>query len=318
MSWFRSSHDYRYKDHANFRIGTLGRSNINKRFIRFAIAGLAAGLVAAVSGSAAFTEPPIPDFSGIWGRDSVTFESPKAGLGPVVSLTHTVDALAGDFSNPILQPWAAAVVKRKGDESIGGISFPTPHNQCWPQQPPYIFVELEMQIVQTRDEVLLVYVGDHEVRHVRLNAAHPVHPTPSWHGDSVGHYEGDTLVVDTIGISVTPLSIFDAYGTPYTGQLHLVERYRLIDGQQAKEAAERNERQNSRTHTAIVDRSYTGKGLQMLLTVEDPGTFTGAFSAGVTYRRANGDWPEIACAENPHNYSIGADTKVPVAQHPDF
>jgi hypothetical protein len=112
--------------------------------------------------------------------------------------------------------------------------------------------------------------------------------------------------------------MLDAYGTPYTPALHLIERYRLIDGKAAKATAERNERDNSRTHTAIVDRAYTGKGLQMQLTVEDSGAFTRPFSASVTYRKANGDWPEIVCAENPHNYVMGADTKVPVADKPDF
>jgi hypothetical protein len=281
------------------------------------ITAIAAGAFAVLPLPGA-AEPAMPDLSGVWGRDSVTFESPASGPGPVVSRTHTVDTLAGDYSNPVLQPWTAAEVKRKGDESVSGIAFDTPHNQCWPQPPPYIFVELEMQIVQAPKEVLLMYVGDHEVRHVRLNATHPEHLTPSYHGDSIGHYDGDTLVVDTVGIAVTPLSMLDAYGTPYTPALHLIERYRLVDGKTAKETAERNERENSRTHTAIVDRNYTGKGLQMQLTVEDPGAFTQPFSASVTYRKANGDWPEIVCAENPHNYTVSADTKVPKADKPDF
>src|SRR5206468_706792 len=130
----------------------------------------------------------------------------------------------------------------------------------------------------------MIYRHGNEVRWVRLNEPHPAHLTPSWHGDSVGHYEGDTLVVDTVGVAVTPLSIADAYGTPYTPEIHLVERYRLIDGKAAKEAAEKNERDNSRTHTAIVDRSYPGKGLQMLLTVEDPGALTMPWTGSVTYR----------------------------------
>jgi len=284
---------------------------------RSIITAIAAGAFAVLPLPGA-AEPAIPDLAGVWGRDSVTFESPTSGPGPVVSRTHTVDSLAGDYSNPVLQPWTAAEVKRKGDESVAGIAFDTPHNQCWPQPPPYIFVELEMQIVQAPKQVLLMYVGDHEVRHVRLNATHPENLKPSYHGDSIGHYEGDTLVVDTVGIAVTPLSMLDAYGTPYTPALHLIERYRLIDGKTAKETAERNERENSRTHTAIVDRTYTGKGLQMQLTVEDPGAFTQPFSASVTYRKANGDWPEIVCAENPHNYTVSADTKIPQATTPDF
>ena len=62
-----------------------------------------------------------------------------------------------------------------------------------------------------------------------MNASHPTTPTPSWYGDSVGHFEGDTLVVDTVGFKVGPLSMVDIYGTPHSEALHLVERYRLVD-----------------------------------------------------------------------------------------
>ena len=75
---------------------------------------------------------------------------------------------------------------------------------------------------------------------------------------------------------------------------------------------------NSRTHTAVVNRAYAGSGLQMQLTAEDPGTFTRPFTASVTYRKANGDWPEVVCAENPGNYFAGRNTRVPVAARPDF
>ncbi len=55
----------------------------------------------------AAAQTPIPDFSGVWGRDSVTFESPDKGPGPVVSRTHRVDALAGDYTNPVTYRKAA-------------------------------------------------------------------------------------------------------------------------------------------------------------------------------------------------------------------
>jgi len=49
---------------------------------------------------------------------------------------------------------------------------------------------------------------------VRLNQPHPANVTPSWYGDSVGHYEGDTLVIDTVGIKIGPFSMVDMYGRP--------------------------------------------------------------------------------------------------------
>jgi hypothetical protein len=75
----------------------------------------------------------------------------------------------------------------------------------------------------------------HTVRHVRLNAAHPENLTPSWQGHSVGWYEGDMLVIDTVGIKDAPLSTVDPLGTPHSKALHVVERYRLIDGEAAAE-----------------------------------------------------------------------------------
>ena len=74
-----------------------------------------------------------------------------------------------------------------------------------------------------------LYAENHEVRQVRLNELHPAQLTPSWYGNSVGHYEGDTLVIDTVGIKIGPFAMIDWYGTPYTKFLHVVERYRLID-----------------------------------------------------------------------------------------
>jgi hypothetical protein len=67
---------------------------------------------------------------------------------------------------------------------------------------------------------------------------------PSWYGDSVGHYEGDTLVIDTVGIKIGPFSMVDWYGTPHAEALHVVERYRLLE-QAAKVYWERNAKENS-------------------------------------------------------------------------
>ena len=62
-----------------------------------------------------------------------------------------------------------------------------------------------------------------------MNQSHPAHVTPTWYGDSAGHYEGDTLVIDTEAVRIGPFATVDWYGTPHTEALHVVERYRLID-----------------------------------------------------------------------------------------
>lgn len=176
-----------------------------------------------------------------------------------------------------------------------------------------------VQIVQRKDEITLMYLLYNTVRHVRLNAAHPGNLTPSWSGDSVGHFEGDTLVVDTIGIKVAPYSTVDAFGTPHSEALHVTERYRLIDGRDAAEAQQKN---GARYRAAppygrgTIDQDPNKKGLQVSFTVEDEGVFTTPWSAKVTYRPLFGDWPEAVCAENPQ--FEGTHTIVPTAEKPDF
>jgi hypothetical protein len=104
------------------------------------------------------------------------------------------------------------------------------------------FLEYWNETLQQPHQITILYTTDHEVRHVRLNEAHPTQIKPSWYGDSVGHYEGDTLVIDTVGFKLGPFAMVDIYGTPYTEALHVVERYRLIDYEAAKAAEERGHR----------------------------------------------------------------------------
>jgi len=115
-----------------------------------------------------------------------------------------------------------------------------------PDAPPYIFNGVAMQMLQLLDKIIFLYPNDHQVRYVRMNAPHPVPVTPSWYGDSVGHYEGDTLVIDTVGVKIGPFAMVDFYGTPYTQALHVIERYRLLDYEAAKEGLERDARENLR------------------------------------------------------------------------
>jgi len=229
--------------------------------------------------------------------------------------------LVGDYTNPMLQPWAAEVVKKFGEISLAGKGYPTPRNQCWPEQVPFVFANYGMQVLQRPEKVTILYPFDHQFRQVRLNQTHPVHVTPSWYGDSVGHYEGDTLVVDTVGIKIGPFSMIDWYGTPYTNALRVVERYRLLNYEATKEAIERDAKENFQfpnpDNGPVVDPNYKGKGLQIQVTVEDEGAFTMAWAATVTLRRALDERLELVCAENrqwhPRTYSA-----VPMAEKPDF
>src|ERR1700730_1464952 len=178
----------------------------------------------------------IPDFSGIWAHLTwPDVEPPPAGPGPVRNMSHrngvsNIYQLVGDYTNPILKPEAAQVVKRAGEVALGGVTYPTPSNQCWPGGVPFIFWNIGVQMLQQPDKITILYSNDNEFRHVPMNQAHPARVTPSCHGDSVGHYEGDTLVIDTVGIKTDrPFAMVDMYGTPHSKALHVVERYRLLD-----------------------------------------------------------------------------------------
>src|SRR5271168_4983648 len=117
--------------------------------------------------------------------------APAAGPGPVTNKSRRRDngvsdygMLVGDYTNPILQPWAADVVKKKGELSLAGVTFPSPANQCWPEPVPFIFKHMAMEMLQQPDQIVMLFSEDHEVRRVRLNASHPAHVTPSWYGDA--------------------------------------------------------------------------------------------------------------------------------------
>jgi hypothetical protein len=266
----------------------------------------------------------IPDFSGVWWHPSLPGFEPLAS-GPT-SLTNrsrrngvsNYDQLVGDYTNPILKQQAAEIVKNFGELSLKGITFPSPANQCWPEPVPYIYKNFAMLIFQEPDKITIIYDQDHEVRHVRLNEPHPAEVTPSWYGDSVARYEGDTLVIDTVGTKTNrPFAMIDLYGTPYTEKLHVVERYRLLDYEDAKEGLERDAKENQQPRVGI-DRSYRGKHLQIHFTVEDEGVFTTPWSATITYGRGSDEWPETVCAENTHEYYNNKESEVPTAEKPDF
>ena len=178
-----------------------------------------------------------------WPQRSLDFALGTLALPPLppgVQGVSDYDQLVGDYTNPILQPWAAEVVKRFGELSRAGITYGNSSNQCWPKPPPFIYKQFTVQIIQQPNKVTFLYNGNMDVRRVWLNESHQQPLTPSLYGDSVGHYEGDTLVIDTVGVRTDrPYAMIDLFGTPYTKSLHIVERYRLGDYDDVKDAIER-------------------------------------------------------------------------------
>jgi hypothetical protein len=264
---------------------------------------------------------PIPDFSGIW-LHSNGYEPLPSGPTSLVNRSRRPDGagnglqLVGDYTNPILNPEAAEVVKRHGEIALRGIGDPTPRNQCWPGGVPFVFPSGAMQLIQQPDKVTILYGYDHQVRHVRMNQRHSSQLTPSWYGDSVGHYEDDALVIDTVGIKVGPFAMVDWYGTPHTEALHVVERYRLLDYNAAKEGFERDAKERI-VAEGIRNPNHRGKSLQLQFTVEDKSVFTIPWTATMTYGFGPANWTEQVCAENIQWYS-GKEADVPRATKADF
>jgi hypothetical protein len=192
-----------------------------------------------------------------------------------------------DLSNPNLKQWAKDVMKKDNDEVLGGKIAYTPASSCKPGGVPAIDLQGgPFYFVQSPEEVTILLEQDHQVRHVYLDVQHSESPKTSWYGESVGHYEnGDTLVVDTIGLNTK--SFVDSYRTPHTDKLHVVERFKLIDG---------------------------GKQMQIAITVDDPDTYNAPWQATRTYRRMTGSLQEEACAENNFFFDYG----IPKADKPDF
>jgi hypothetical protein len=195
----------------------------------------------------------------------------------------------GDIGNPNLKQWAKDVMKKDNDEVLAGKFAFTARSSCIAAGVPGHLVLLggALYIVQTPREVTMIFDSNAETRHIRLNASHASIPKPSWYGDSVGHYEGDTLVVDTIGLN--DKTFLDNYRTPHTGKLHVTERWRLIEN---------------------------GAKLEVIMTIDDPDTFNQPFKALRQYERTNETFAENICAEN--NSANLFDYGTPTAAKPDF
>jgi hypothetical protein len=265
-----------------------------------------------------------------WGKNAFNFEPIRSGPQPLRNLSRRPDGtanagqLVGDYLNPILTPEAAAVVKQKGELAIAGKGFANSQDQCRPIAPPFTFaMQLGFAMLPTKDgHITIIYDQNANVRQIRMNAEHPAKLVTSSMGDSVGHWEGDTLVIDTVGIKVDGFTSVDRFGTPQSDAMHVVERYQLIDGALAKAAVDTYEKREGTVggggRVAGYNPDTSLNGLQLDVTMEDPKVFTAPLTARVTYRRLITEWVESVCADNPVEHYKDEWIGLPKADHPDF
>jgi hypothetical protein len=295
-------------------------------FARNCAALLAASVVMAGTQAVAGSVPEFgPNPAVSWIKISPGFLPPTMGAGPVQQdpahpligndefrTTGRQPTLpVADLTNAILQPWTRSELRKRNElvlsgkalsmgascEEIGGAAFLIRSNV-----EPYFFI-------QAPDKVVIISQVDHQSRHIYLTDRHSQNVKPSWSGESIGHYEGDELVVDTIGISAR--APVDKFFTPHSEQFHMIERFRLTSG---------------------------GDRLDVRVHVEDHGAFTTPWNAVIQYRRVEpgraennvlppslvsaateaGPLMELTCAENPFSYFGNDSPRVPQAERPDF
>ena len=271
------------------------------------LAGGATMLAAATSVADATAQTPAspPDFSSnetAWlGGNGVNFIAVPGSPSPVTNdpahphISNGVATRTGqqptyrisDLTNPNLKQWAKNVMKKDNDEVLAGKIGYTPGSSCKPAGVPAFMLDGgPFFFLQTPKKVTIIAQGGPEVRQIYMNVPHSANVKPSWYGESVGRYEGDTLVIDTIGLNTK--SFIDHFRTPHTEKLHVIERWRMIDG---------------------------GKRIEALITIDDPDTFYQPWQAILRWGRVQRTLPELVCTEG--NFVL-FDYGTPVADKPDF
>jgi hypothetical protein len=221
-----------------------------------------------------------PNLSGIYKHEARLFQnpSPSSGIGPGLATAPSpltllpaldTDRLGSqaDYHTPLLRAWAAELVKRAGEAEAASRPY---FERCIQNDGTLVMWSLGnrgLQLLQTPEKIYLFF-GQDVVRVVHMNTEHPADLKPSVSGHSVGRWDGETLVIDTIGFDGT--SDADRYGTPSTEQMHVVERMRLRHG---------------------------GQILEIDFWVDDPLVYTQPWTSVITYARSDKLPGERVCQE---------------------
>jgi hypothetical protein len=230
---------------------------------------------------------------------------PGSGHGPIkpdpdhpfhgnVAGEGQVTIRIGNYRDPVLKPWAAAQMLASNEEALSGkrsVPFAA-QARCWPGGVPgqLLYPAEPFYFIQTPKQVWMIWERDHMVRRIYLTDRHSEAVTPSWFGESIGHYDNGELVVDTIGLS-TRNSYIDNFRTPHTEKEHVVERFKV---------------------------SADGKTLEASVVVDDPDTFNEPLHLMQRWRKVNNPLLETVCAENNGDYFHQNLFPLPETDKPDF
>jgi len=209
----------------------------------------AAAAPAAVAPAVPRTPDGKVDFSGIWNADRKFIFDINNALKPGETLP--------------LQPWALKVTMERQSKD-------DPEARCLPTGVPRV-APYPYRILQTPTHMFFLFEGNiHSYRQIFLDGRkHPEDPDPTWYGHSIGRFEGDTLVIETVGFN--DRFWFDFAGHPHTQQLRTTERIRRPDS----------------------------KTLAYEVTIDDPGAYTRPFTLYGTHTYAeNTELMEYICNEN--------------------
>jgi hypothetical protein len=181
----------------------------------------------------------MPDLSGIWEPHRpvpVTPETALCGIRVVCGgLLGVVGPPMGELAEePEMQPWAAekykAARRGRGPNDFGRQDLDPTFSGCMPQGPTDVMLDQAriFELRQFPDMVLILFDRDHLVRRIYMDGrGHPDGQLSTWMGHSIGKYEGDMLVVDTVGLN--DKTNIDRAGHPHSDALHLVERIRRVN-----------------------------------------------------------------------------------------
>ena len=202
----------------------------------------------------------IPDFSGNWGPGGKTvnnwFPDDPRGLHP---------------EKAPMTPWAEARFKNAhppfgANQTFEAINDPV-QNYCDPPGVSRVYLyPWEFKFIQTPDTVYILYEYTRMWRAIPLNQQHSKDPDSTWLGESVGKYDGETLVIDTVGFN--DKTWLDHLGHPHSDALHLIERFRRLD------------------HDT----------LQLQMTVDDPKAYTQTFTGTKTFKLSSSPLGEGICS----------------------
>jgi hypothetical protein len=175
----------------------------------------------------AMAAPSTPDISGLWRRSRRPPDSARK---------YTIFELAMSITTE--EPPMTSLGKAKfkankpnlGPNAVTLADTNDPTTKCFPPGVPRIYLMRgePVEIFQVPGRVIMLFEYDHFVRQIYTDGrGHAADPPPTWMGDAIGRWEGDTLVIDTLGFN--DATWLDNGGHPHSDQLHVVERVRRVD-----------------------------------------------------------------------------------------